>query len=302
LDLDQEKERFMDLSTALAGAISGLLLGGFYVVTALGLSMVFGVMRFVNLIHGDLLILAAYLNFVLSLSLGVDPLVAAFLLTPVLFLIGYPLQRWVFNPLMHQGEAPALLAAFGMSILIQNILLLIWNADTRTLNTGYATLGFQLFGLRVSLMYCLAFVLSFVLILGIRLFIQRSFLGRAIRAAAQDPTTAQVMGINPKAVYALTYGIGAATSALGGALIGLTFSFAPTSGLAWLLKSFVVVVMGGMGSIGGTLIAGLLFGIAQGVGGALVGTGYADIIGYLIFLLILIFRPKGLFAYTRRIG
>jgi branched-chain amino acid transport system permease protein len=292
----------VNVSTLLAGVISGLLLGGLYALAGLGLSLVFGIMRLVNLVHGDLLILAAYLNFALTRAFGIDPLVATLLLAPALFLIGYPLQRWVFSPLMRQGKEAPLLAAFGLSMILENVLLLLWNADTRTLTAGYATLGFQLFGVRVSLMYCLAFALSLTLILGLRFFMQRSFLGKAIRAATQDPTTAQVMGINPEAIYALTYALGAATAALGGTLIGMTFSFVPTSGLTWLLRGLVVVVMGGMGSIGGTLAAGWLLGIAQGVGGALVGTGYADLIGYLMFLVVLVFRPNGLFGRVRRIG
>src|SRR6266567_2684168 len=130
----------MTPSTLLAGAISGLLLGGLYAVAALGLSMIFGVMRLVNVAHGELLLLAAYLNFSLSSAFGIDPLLAGFLLVPVMFLVGYPLQRWIFNPLMHQGAEPPLLAAFGVSIILQNVLLLFWTADSRALVTGYTDL------------------------------------------------------------------------------------------------------------------------------------------------------------------
>ena len=123
-----------------------------------------------------------------------------------------------------------------------------------------------------------------------------SALGKAIRAATQDPTTAGVLGVNVNQIYAITYGIGACTAALGGLLIGLTFSFVPTSGFPWLLKSFVVVVLGGMGSIGGSLAGGLLLGLSEGIGGAFLGTGYRDMVGYLIFLLVLLVRPRGLFG------
>jgi len=289
----------MTPSTLLAGAVSGLLLGGLYAVTALGLSLVFGVMRLVNVAHGELLLLAAYLNFVISGALGIDPLLAAVLLIPIMFLVGYPLQRWIFNPLMHMGSEPPLLAAFGLSIILQNVLLLIWHADTRVLVTSYSGMGVQLFDVRVSLLYVLAFVMAFVLIIGVHLFMQHSYLGKAIRAAAQDASTAQVMGINPEQIYALTYAIGAATAALGGTLIGMTFSFVPTSGLTWLLKGFVVVVLGGMGSITGMLGAGFILGIAEGVGGAIAGTGYRDMIGFLIFIIVLVLRPAGLFSRSR---
>ncbi|MBA2682636.1 MAG: branched-chain amino acid ABC transporter permease [Ktedonobacteraceae bacterium] len=289
----------MTPSTLIAGALSGLLLGGLYAVTALGLSMVFGVMRLVNVVHGELLLVAAYLNFSISSAFGIDPLLVALLLIPVMFLLAYPLQQWVFNPLMSRGDEPPLLAAFGLSIILQNVLLLIWKADTRTLTARYSEQGLQIFGVRISLLYLLAFVLAIVLTLCVQLFISRSYVGKAIRAAAQDASTAQVMGINPKTIYALTYAIGAATAALGGTLIGMTFSFVPTSGLTWLLKGFVVVVLGGMGSISGMLAGGIVLGVAEGIGGAIAGTGYRDMIGFLIFILVLVLRPRGLFGRGR---
>ena len=292
----------MNLSTLLAGAVSGLLLGGLYAITALGLSLVFGVMRLVNVVHGELLLLAAYLNFSISSALGLDPLLAVLLIAPVMFLIGYVIQRWVLNPLMHRGDEPPLLVAFGLSIIAQNVLLLIWHADSRTLTTSYSNLGISLFGVRVPLIYLIAFLLAIILIAAVQLFISRSYLGKAIRAATQDASTAQVMGINPRTVYALTYGIAAAIATLGGTLIGLTFSFTPTSGLTWLLKGFIVVVLAGMGSIVGMLVAGGILGVAEGIGGAIVGTGYRDMIGFLIFLIILVFRPRGLFGKIGRLA
>jgi branched-chain amino acid transport system permease protein len=201
---------------------------------------------------------------------------------------------------MHRGDEPPLLAAFGLSIIAQNVMLLIWGADARTLTTSYSSLGVSLFGMRVPLMYLIAFVLAIILIAAVQLFISHSYLGKAIRAATQDPSTAQVMGINPRTIYTFTYGIGAAIATLGGTLIGLIFSFTPTSGLTWLLKGFVVVVMGGMGSIVGILAAGGILGIAEGIGGAIVGTGYRDMIGFLIFLIVLVFWPRGLFGKIGR--
>ncbi len=290
----------MNVSTLLAGVISGLLLGGLYAIAALGLSLVFGVMRLVNIVHGEFLLLAAYLNFSIASALGLDPLLAVLLIAPVMFLIGYVIQRWVLNPLMHRGGEPPLLAAFGLSIIAQNVMLLIWGADARTLTTSYSNLGVSLFGVRVPLMYLIAFVLAIILIAAVQLFISHSYLGKAIRAATQDPSTAQAMGINPRTIYTFTYGIGAAIATLGGTLIGLIFSFTPASGLTWLLKGFVVVVMGGMGSIVGILAAGGILGIAEGIGGAIAGTGYRDMIGFLIFLIVLVFWPRGLFGKIGR--
>lgn len=284
------------MSLLISGGINGLLLGGLYAIVALELSMVFGVMRLVNVTHGEWLILAAYLTFAITGALGIDPFVAALLIVPILFVAGYFVQRWVLNPVMNKGMEPALLMAFGLSIIAENGMILVWGGDTRSLRTAYSTSGFQFLGVNVPLLYGIAFVLSLLLIGGMYLLVNRTYLGKAIRAATQDPQTAGVLGVNVNRVYAITYGIGACTAALGGLLIGLSFSFIPSSGFPWLLKSFVVVVLGGMGSIGGTLAGGLLLGLAEGVGAAIVGTGFRDMIGYLIFLLVLLLRPRGLFG------
>jgi branched-chain amino acid transport system permease protein len=289
----------MSLSTLIGGAADGLLLGGLYAITALGLSMVFGVMRLVNVAHGELLILAAYLNLMISTALGLDPILATLLIAPILFVVGYGLQRWVLNPVMNKGSEPPLLIAFGLSIIAQNLFILLWNVNTQSLTTAYSQSGLALAGVRVRLMYLLAFVLALGLIMGMHQFVARSYLGKAIRAATQDPQTAGIMGVNVNTIYALTHAIGASTAALGGALLGMTFSFTPAAGLPWLLKGFVVVVLGGMGSIVGTLAGGLVLGLAEGVGAALVGTGYRDMIGFLIFLAVLTVRPRGLFGAGR---
>jgi branched-chain amino acid transport system permease protein len=284
------------LFTFTAGAFNGLFLGGLYAITALGLSMVFGVMRLVNVVHGELLLLGAYFSFFISKGLGFDPILTTLIVAPILFLIGYSIQLFVLNPVMNMGMEPPLLTAFGLSIIAQSLFIIIWSADTRTINTAYSERGMEILGINIPIMYLIAFGLAVVLIAGVHIFITRTYPGKAIRAATQDPDTAQVMGINVKLVYALTYGIGASTAALGGTLIGMTFSFLPASGLPWLLKGIVVVVLGGMGSIVGTLLGGLILGAAEGIGAAIVGTGYRDMIGLLIFLAILIFRPRGLFG------
>lgn len=289
----------MTLTTLAAGAINGLLLGGLYAIAALGLTMVFGVMRLVNVTHGELLILAVYLNFVISGALGLDPLLTTLLVAPILFVIGYSLQRWVLNPVMRAGTEPALLMAFGLSIIAQNGMITVWGGNTKAITTGYSGAGLTLFGINVPFIYLLAFGLSLLLILGVHLFVNHTYLGKAIRAATQDPQTAAVLGVDVNRVYAITYAIGAATAALGGVLIGIAFAFTPTSGFPWLLKSFVVVVLGGMGSIVGSLAGGLLLGTTEGIGAAIVGTGYRDMIGFIIFLIVLIVRPRGLFG---RIG
>ena len=286
----------MSSSLVIEGAINGLLLGGLYVVVALGLSMVFGVMRLINVTHGELLIIAAYLNFEVSNELGTDPIFSTILIIPILFIIGYSVQLLILNPVMSRGMEPPLLMAFGLSIIAQNAMILRWGGDPRSLSADYSTEGLSLFGVNVPFMYFAAFILSFVVIGATHLYINRTYLGKAIRAATQDAQTARVMGVNVRQIYAITYGISACLAGLGGLMIGLTFSFSPAGGFPWLLKSFVVVVLGGMGSIVGTLAGGLLLGFAEGGAAPIVGSGYRDMVGYVIFLAVLLLRPRGLFG------
>lgn len=289
----------MSFFTLTGGALNGLLLGGLYAITALGFSMIFGVMGLMNVVHGELLVLGAYLCFFISRALGIDPFLATLIVAVLLFGVGYLLQLSIFNPVMDRGVEPALLTAFGLSIIAQSLFLFYWTTNTRSINTAYSRVGLQVFGIHLPVMYLISFGLALVLIAGFHAFMTRTYLGKAIRAATQDPETAQVMGINVKRAYAFTYGLAAATAALGGTLIGMTFSFVPSSGLSWLLKGFVIVVLGGMGSIVGTLAGALLLGVVEGLGGAFMGTGYRDLIGLVIILLVLVARPTGLFGRAR---
>jgi branched-chain amino acid transport system permease protein len=285
--------------TLSAGMLNGLLLGGLYAITALGFSMIFGVMGLMNVVHGELLILGAYLCFFISGALGIDPFLSTLIVALVLFALGYLLQLFVFNPVIERGVEPALLTAFGLSIIAQSLFLFYWTTNSRSINTAYSQVGLQVIGIHFPVMYLISFGLSLVLIAGVHFFMTRTYLGKAIRAATQDPDTAQVMGVNVKRVYAFTYALAAAIAALGGTLIGMTFSFVPTSGLSWLLKGFVIVVLGGMGSIIGTLAGALLLGVVEGIGGAVMGTGYRDLIGLVIILVVLVARPRGLLGRAR---
>ncbi len=225
----------MSFFTLSAGALNGLLLGGLYAITALGFSMIFGVMGLMNVVHGELLVLGAYLCLFVSRALGIDPFLATLIVAVLLFAVGYLLQLSIFNPVMERGVEPALLTAFGLSIIAQSLFLFYWTTNTRSINTVYSQVGLKVFGTYLPVMYLISFGLSLVLIAGVHLFMTRTYLGKAIRAATQDPQTAQVMGVNVKRVYAFTYALAAAIAALGGTLIGMTFSFVPSSGLSWLL-------------------------------------------------------------------
>lgn len=289
----------MSFFTLTGGILNGLLIGGLYAIVALGFSMIFGVMGLMNVVHGELLVLGAYLCFFISRALGIDPFLATLIVAVILFVVGYLLQVCIFNPVMDRGVEPALLTAFGLSIIAQSLFLFYWTTNTRSINTAYSQEGLAILGMQLPVMYLISFGLSLVLIAGVHFFMTRTFLGKSIRAATQDPSTAQVMGVNVKRTYAFTYGLAAAIAALGGTLIGMTFSFVPSSGLSWLLKGFVIVVLGGMGSIVGTLVGALLLGVVEGIGGAMMGTGYRDLIGLVIILLVLVARPTGLFGRAK---
>jgi branched-chain amino acid transport system permease protein len=282
-----------ELLTAFA---SGLLLGGLFAITALGLSLVFGVMRLINLVHGELIVLGAYLAYVLLDSAGIDPLIGLLLVAPAMFVIAYPIQRALINPLMSKGIEPPLLTTFGLSIIAQNLFILIFSGDSRALDTGYSSEALSVGSVTVPAMYGVAFLFAIALAGGTHLVIQRTAAGRAVRASSENPVAAEVLGIDVRRTYGLVYAFAALCAGVGGVLVGLSFSFGPTSGTTYLLTGFAVVVLGGLGSIKGTFFGGLLLGVIESLGGAFFGDGYRDFIGLVAFLIILSIRPQGLFG------
>jgi len=281
------------LVTAL---VTGVLLGGLFAITALGLSLVFGVMRLINLVHGELIVLGAYLAFVLLEHGGIDPLLGLLVIAPALAVVAYPIQRVLLTPLMSKGAEAPLLTTFGLSVIAQNVFILVFSGDTQSLSTSYASDSVDLAGIDVPVVYLISFGLALALSVAAHLVIQRTGIGREIRASAEDAVAAEVMGVNVPRIYAVTYGLGAGCAAVGGVLVGLTFSFTPTTGVTYLLTGFAVVVLGGLGSVKGTLLGGLLLGAIESVGGAFFGDGYRDLIGFLVFLTFLAIRPQGLFG------
>lgn len=282
-----------ELATAL---IAGVLLGGLFAVTALGLSLVFGVMRLMNLVHGELIVLGAYLSLELIRHVGLDPLVTVLVVAPALFLLALPVQRLLLEPLHGKGAEPALLTTFGLSVIAQNVFILVWSGDTQTLKASYATDSLRVFGIHIPVMYLISFAIGLVLCGAVHLLVQRTGMGRAIRASSEDPAAAAVLGVNVPRVNLFVYGLAAACAGIGGVLVGTTFNFTPTTGLTYLLTGFVVVVLGGLGSVKGTLLGAILLGVVESVGGAFAGDGYRDFIGFCAFLIVLSVRPQGLFG------
>jgi branched-chain amino acid transport system permease protein len=285
---------FLSGPLLLNAAVDGLLLGGLYAVTALGLSFILGVMRLVNLWHGELVILAAYLAWLAFTRWSFDPLLSIVAIAPLLFLLGWAVQSAFLTPLARRGEEAPLLTTFGLSVIAQNVFLLLFTADTRTIAASYANAALSVGSLTIPLVYVLTFAIGLLVCAAAYVLVERTPLGRDIRASTEDPVAAAMSGVDVRRVYALTYGLGAAAAGIGGVLGGIAFPFTPTSGLTYLLNGFSVVVLGGLGSVPGTLIGGLLIGLIESLGGAVFGDGYRDFIGLLVFLVVLALRPQGL--------
>jgi branched-chain amino acid transport system permease protein len=274
----------------------GVLLGGLYTSVALGLSVVFGVLRLVNLAHGELLIGAAFMAFWVVDLVGVDPLLSLLVVAPAMFIIAYPLQRFILTPVLARSEEAPLVATFGLSLLATGLLIELAGSNPRSLDASWASSGFAVLGVNIRVAYLLAFVFGVALVAATQLALTRTRPGTAVRAAAADPDTASAMGIDVSRLYAATFGLAAAMAAVGAIFIGVAFSFTPTSGIGWLLTGFAVVVLGGIGSVSGTLVGGLAVGIVEAVGIEIVGGAYRDLIVYGLFFLALTIRPTGIFG------
>lgn len=276
---------------------NGILLGGLFAVIGIGLSMIFGIMRQVNLAHGELMILSSYLSLVFLNLLGLHPLITLIFVFPSLFVIGYLIQTYLFNRVLGKGMEPYLMISFGLSIILQNALLKIFTPDARALKTDLAIRSLDVYGLfHVPVIYLIDFAGGLLVIGLLHLLMKKTYLGWAIRAAGDDLSTSRLMGVNIRRIYAIAMGIAGMTAAMSGVLVGMTFTFYPHSGTQYLITAFGVVIIGGMGSLPGTFLGGLILGVAQLVGGRLLGPGFQLLVGYLILLIVLTIRPHGLFG------
>lgn len=276
--------------------VHGILLGSFYATIALGLSLVFGVMQLVNLAHGVLILGGGYLAYALCSIIPMDPLLSLVFVCPAMFLFGYALQRFLLTNLLTRGAEAALVASFGVMLLGQSVFTVLFTSSPTSLNASYGLLGYELFGIRVRVIELIACAFGIGLVAAVAGLIRYTRFGTALQAAAADPATASTMGINVHHLYALTFGLSAAIAAVAGVIIGVAFSITPTAGLAYLTIGFTIVVLGGMGSIWGTLVAAVIVGLAQTFGGALFGPIYQMFTVYALFILLLTLRPQGLFG------
>ncbi|SEE38044.1 branched-chain amino acid ABC transporter permease [Bradyrhizobium erythrophlei] len=280
--------------------IEGVLLGGVYALFALGLSLIFGIMRLVNLAHGDLILLAAYLVLSATTALGLPLAAAALLVVVTMFVLGFVLQRLVLERVLGDDILPPLLVTFGLSIVIQNGLLLGYGADSRRLQAGaFESSSVALApGLSVGLAPLTALVTAIAAVALLQLIFYRTSLGRAFRATADNPAIAQLMGVNERNVYAIAVGLSLAVSVIAAVVFGIRASFDPSIGPARLLYAFEAVIIGGLGSLWGTLAGGIVLGLAQAIGGR-INPEWQILAGHLAFLAVLMVRPRGLFPARR---
>jgi branched-chain amino acid transport system permease protein len=280
--------------------LAGILLGGIYALFALGLSLIFGIMRLVNLAHGDLILLAAYLVLTATTALGLPLAVATLLVIAAMFALGFILQRLVLERLLGDDILPPLLVTFGLSIIIQNGLLLVFGADSQRLQAGaFESSSIMLApGLGIGLAPLTALILAILAVALLQLVFYRTSLGRAFRATADNPQIAQLMGIDHRNIYAAAVGISLAVSVVAAVAFGIRANFDPSIGPARLLYAFEAVIIGGLGSLWGTLAGGIVLGLAQTIG-ARIDPEWQILAGHLAFLAVLMVRPRGLFPSRR---
>ncbi|MCZ8079961.1 MAG: branched-chain amino acid ABC transporter permease [Rhodobacteraceae bacterium] len=275
--------------------VQGILLGGLYALFAAGLSLVFGIMRLVNLAHGDMIIFAAFAILLITGSLGLNPFLAALIAAPLMFALGWALQRFVLNRVLGKDILPPLLVTFGLSVALQNGMLEAFSADSQRIPAGpLESASVDLGIVTVGWMPLLTFATAIAVIVGLNQIFYRTALGRAFRATSDDPVTASLMGIAPKGIFAIATGLAMVVVTIAALYLGMRANFDPSIGPARLIYAFEAVIIGGLGSLWGTLAGGIIIGVAQTMGAA-INPEWQILAGHIAFLIVLLIRPRGLF-------
>ena len=271
-------------------------MGGLYALFAAGLSLIFGVMRLVNIAHGDFIVAAAFLAWVVVQATGLNPLISLIIVVPLAMAFGYALQKWILNSTLGKDILPPLLVTFGLSVILQNGLLEVFTADSRKLNAGVIeTASFPVLpGVAIGYLPLLQFIVAVAVIWGLQYLFYNTALGRAFRATSDDSETALLMGLDQRKVYAWAMALCMGVVAIAGVFLGVRSNFDPFMGPGRLIFGFEAVIIGGLGNLWGTLIGGVILGVSQAIG-AQINPGWQVLAGHLVFLLVLAFRPKGLF-------
>jgi branched-chain amino acid transport system permease protein len=277
--------------------VQGVMVGGLYAMFAIGLALIFGVMKLVNIAHGDLIVLAAYIGLVATQTLHIGPLPALLFVVPIMAVVGYALQRGLFNRTMGGDLMPPLLVSFGLSIIMQNGFLALFSADNRRLQAGALEVASLKLtdAISIGVLPLMQLVLAILVIAALQLMLYRTKLGRAFRAVSDDPRMAQLMGLNNRHVFGLAMGLSLAIVGLAGVLLAISSNFDPASGPTRLIFGFEAVIIGGLSSFWGTLAGGVILGVVQSVA-ATVDPGLQVLAGHVAFLIVLAIRPQGLFG------
>ena len=283
--------------------VSSVLVGALYGLAALGLSLVFGVLKVLNIAHGELIMLGGYAAFWIFNLYGIDPFFGLLLVIPLLFMVGWALHKGLFSAVVKSDEEEriknSMLIGFGLTLILQSVAIQLWTADERSITTAYATASLELAGIRLPVVRLAGLVIALLAVIGLELFLNRTYWGKAMRATAENWETASLTGINIQKIYLMTFALSAALAGVAGTLVSVSFSVNPAIGLSWTLKALIVVVFAGLGSIPGTLLAGVLLGVGESASAYLVGGAYRELVGLFLFLIILSIRPQGLFGGGR---
>jgi branched-chain amino acid transport system permease protein len=279
--------------------INGLLKGGLYALMAIGMSLIWGVMDIINIAHGSFIMLGAFITYWLFALLGVDPFLSLVFSVGLLFIIGYGVQRYLINYVIRANAFITLILAFGIEIFINNLALVSWTADVRKVEVAYGAANFNIGNwATIPTVRLLAFGLVILISILFFFILNRTHLGRSIRATSQDIEGARLVGVDVAHTYALTFGLGIAAAGAAGTLWAILFPISPMMGGILTLRSFVVVIIGGLGSMLGPIIGGLALGLTEAFGSNWFGSTYSDLIGFTILVLVLIIRPKGILGGT----
>jgi len=274
--------------------ISGILIGGVYALIGIGLTIIFGVMRVINFAHGDLLMLGMYGTYYLFTLFNIDPFVSIVFTIPLMFLYGGFLQKFFINRVLGSLPQNQILLTIGMGLIMSNVVMLAFTSDYKILSTTYSSSSVSILGISISSPLVISFAITAAITAALYWFLLKTDTGQAIRATAQDREAAQLMGINVKRMSIIAFGLGSALAGTAGALISPTYYIFPQVGSIFTLKAFVITVLGGMGSIVGATLGGILIGVAESIGGVYFGSGWKEVVVFVLFLLVLLFKPAGL--------
>jgi branched-chain amino acid transport system permease protein len=276
--------------------INGILFGTMYGIAAIGLSLIFGTMRIVFIAQGTMIILAAYGSFWLFKLWGMDPYVSILFVVPASLIVGIGFYQALFRKVAKAGQFPTLLIAFGLMALLENLMFVVFTGNTRALQTSYSTYALTLLGMKISFGRLMVFVMAILGTAGVTFFLKKTLLGKAVRAASENLEYAMLVGITPHQVNTVTFALGMGLAGLAGVATATTYAFDPFSGFVFGLKAMIALALGGMGNVAGALLGGMLLGVVESYSAFLLSGGWADVISYAVFLLVLMFKPEGLFS------